>query len=108
MLYEVITKIQLIPIPLQSVYSTADLPPFVTSLFSVSGIITILSTIGLLAMIAYGLWRRSSTATFAALYIISFAITSNIFIPIGVTMAERLTYFPSIWFCAGIARNNFV
>ena len=28
--------------------------------------------------------------------------TANLLFPIGVTFAERLAYFPSLWFCAGL------
>ncbi len=96
-------KIQLFPVPLQSVYSTADLPPFITSPASLQGLLVIAATICLLVLIATGVRRKQPAAMFALLYMISFAVTANILIPIGVTIAERLAYFPSAWFCTGVA-----
>lgn len=96
-------KILYVPIPLQSVYSTADLPSFITTPWSFAGVLVIIATGALLSLVVIGVRRRFAAATFALLYMLSFAITSNVLFPIGVTMAERLAYFPSVWFCAGVA-----
>lgn len=96
-------KIHLWPIPLQSVYSVADLPPFIASPFSLAGLLVLAATTGLLWLLVYGLHRGHLAAFFGLLYILAFSITTNILFPIGVTMAERLAYLPSLWFCAALA-----
>lgn len=92
-----------LPHKLQVAYSTADLPPFITSPWSLSGLLILVSTAVVAALLVIGWRRRSPIALFATLYAVSFAPTANLFFPIGVTVAERLTYYPSLWFCAGVA-----
>lgn len=91
------------PWHLQAAYSQADLPPIISSVFSRAGFLVLVMSTSALLYIGYG-WRRWRLwALFFLLYLISFIPTANIFLPIGVTFAERLAYFPSIWFCAGLA-----
>jgi len=96
-------KLHLWPIPLQSVYSIADLPPFLSTFFSFTSLAVVTATSIFLALIVYGVKRKVWAAFFLLLYVLSFAITANLFFPIGVTMAERLTYLPSLWFSAALA-----
>lgn len=91
-----------IPVGLQSVYSLADLPPFVTSVFSWRGVAVIGASVGAVLLLVRG-WRRQSLVTlFAISYLLAFAPTANLFFPIGVSFAERLAYFPSLWYCAAM------
>lgn len=92
----------LAPHGLQAVYSVADMPPFIRSLFSFPALLVLLASAGALLLLAWGWRRRSLLALFGVLYLLAFLPTSNLFFAIGVTMAERLTYFPSLWFCAGM------
>jgi tetratricopeptide (TPR) repeat protein len=94
---------QFVPFGLQAVYSIADLPPFVSSVFSLTGLSTIAATLGAFLLLLHGWRKRNVAALFGVLYVISFAPVSNILLPIGVSFAERLTYLPSVWFCAGVA-----
>lgn len=94
---------QVLPLGLQAVYSTADLPAFITSPWSVSGVLVIAGTLAAVGLVACGWRRRNLLALFAAFYAISFLPTANIFFPVGVTYAERLAYFPSLWFCVWVA-----
>lgn len=96
-------KILLVPVPLQSVYSVADLPPFIDSLVTPMAMLVVGATAALLAILFLGWRRRELAALFGVLYIVSFSITSNVPFAIGVTMAERLAYLPSLWFCAALA-----
>lgn len=96
-------RLLLVPIPLQSVYSVADLPPFIDSLLMPRALAVLAVTGALLAALGFGWQRREPVALFGALYLAAFSITSNIPFPIGVTMAERLAYLPSFWFCAALA-----
>jgi len=88
------------PLKLHAVYSLGDLPPIVRSLWSLRGGMIACLTLGLFSCIAVGARRRQWWALTAAAYVLSFVPTSNIPVPIGVIMAERLAYFPSLWFCA--------
>lgn len=96
-------KLMLVPIPLQSVYSVADLPPFIDRFFSMRAMAVLAASAALLAALSLGWLRREPAALFGVLYVAAFSITSNIPFAIGVTMAERLAYLPSLWFCAGFA-----
>jgi protein O-mannosyl-transferase len=56
-----------------------------------------------LAVVGAWVWavRRRKTALVLAggIYVCGFAMTSNILMPVGTIMGERLAYFPSIGFC---------
>lgn len=92
----------LIPFRLQGAYSPADLP-FISSPLSLAGTTVLAGSLVALALIVIGWRRRQPVALFATLYLVSFAPTSNLFLPIGVSFAERLAFYPSLWFCAGMA-----
>lgn len=92
-----------LPLGLQSVYSINDLPPFITSILSLSGMLVVAATGGIISAIVLGWRQRRLAALCAVLYFVAFLPTSNIFFPIGATVAERLSYLPSVWFCAGFA-----
>lgn len=88
------------PLQMHAVYSLPDLPPILTSLWSPRAFLVVIATL-LSAGLTFFSWRCGAWWTLPLLaYAISFAPTANILIPIGVTMAERLAYFPSLWFCA--------
>lgn len=59
----------------------------------------------LCAAIVIGLWiwalvsKRREWFLAGALYLIPFAITGNILLPIGTILGERLAYLPSVGFC---------
>lgn len=90
----------LLGVDLQAAYSRADLPPFIVSLADPRAMLVCVAALLTAGLLGWGWRRRSSLALFGLLYLISFSPTSNVFMPIGVTFAERLTYLPSIWFCA--------
>lgn len=91
-----------LPLSLQAVYSVADLPSFISRSFSVGGAVVVGGVCAILGLLFIGWRRHRPLAFYAILYFIAFLPTSNILFPIGVTMAERLTYFPSLWFCSGL------
>jgi len=43
--------------------------------------------------------RRAGWALAGSIYLIGFAVTANVFFPIGTIMGERLAYLPSAGFC---------
>lgn len=95
----------LLPSGLQIYYTTTELPSLVELRLSVEVVIIAGVTLLVLGGVLSG-WRRKSVIAFFLLaYFISFAPTANILLPIGVTFAERLSYFPSIWFCCAIAAS---
>ncbi|TLM65413.1 MAG: tetratricopeptide repeat protein [Deltaproteobacteria bacterium] len=89
-------------VDLQESYAAADLPATVDSFLSLRGLL-VATTAGLvLALCAWGWCRRNLLAFFAILYLVSFAPTANVVLPIGVHFAERLAYLPSVWYCAAV------
>lgn len=90
----------LAPIELHAVYSLPDLPPILTSLWSPRALLVVLATSLVTTLTVFGWRRRQWWALSVAVYVVAFAPTANIVMPIGVTMAERLAYLPSLWFCA--------
>lgn len=86
---------------LQAAYSPADIP-FVRELFSIQGMATVVVVLTSVGLLLAGWRRHSHLALFALFFLVSFLPTSNLFFPIGVSMAERLAYTPSIWFCAAL------
>lgn len=92
-----------LPLTLQGSYAASDLPDLVTTPLSVPGLLAVLGLALTIWLVACGLRRRHPLGIPALLYLVSFLLTSNLFFPIGVTFAERLAYFPSVWFCAGTA-----
>lgn len=92
-----------LPVGLQGVYAASDLPALVTTPLSIRGLAALSGLVVALLLISRGWRRRAFLALAGALYLASFALTANLLFPIGVTMAERLAYAPSLWFCAGVA-----
>lgn len=87
----------LVPFKLQSVYSLPDLPPVISSLWSLRALVVVGATAAAFGLLLYGWRQRQWWALLAVAYVVSFAPTANIVMPIGVTMAERLAYLPSCW-----------
>jgi tetratricopeptide (TPR) repeat protein len=56
-----------------------------------------------LVVVLWGCFKKQQMAWLAAAYLVCFAPTSNLLLVVGVGMAERLAYLPSIWFCALMA-----
>jgi tetratricopeptide (TPR) repeat protein len=92
-----------LPLGLQGAYDRSDLPAVIRDIFAPLGLFVLLSSLLLAATIAIGWRRRVPWAKDAALYIIAFASTANLIFPIGVTFAERLVYWPSVWYCSALA-----
>ena len=90
------------PVQSQAVYSVADMPDFIRTPLSRSGALVLTGTLFALLLLVRGWRRHSPLALFGLFYLVAFLPTSNLLFPIGVSMAERLAYFPSVWFCAGI------
>lgn len=87
------------PVGLQGVYGGERWFAPLAEVLSLKALGVVAAT-GLLAAAVIGGCRRGHRAAWAmALYAVSFAPTSNLFIPIGVGMADRLAYLPSVWFC---------
>gem|GEM_PF-1355193 len=94
---------QLFPADLRGIYSGAGYLLPVDSLWPMLGVgILVASLMALLI----GFWRyqRGSVLGLSVLlYACAFAPTANIFFATGATMADRLAYLPSVWFCLGLA-----
>ncbi len=94
-------KLLLVPHPLLYDYSFNKIP-----LASFTDITFWLSLLVHLGLGIFALWQlpKKNPLSFAILfYFITIVLFSNIFIIIGVGMAERLMYFPSFAFCIAVA-----
>lgn len=92
----------IVPYHLQGMYPQATVVPFIRWI-SLQGVV-VLSAVILLVTICFTGWKRRAFWSLAmVLYGISFSPTSNLFIAAGFTMAERVAYLPSLWYCAGVA-----
>lgn len=90
------------PFKLQGIYSgeTFFQPVILTSLM---GMATVVATLSLLGWAARSWSRSCPGGTVVLAYTLAFLPASNLFFATGVTLAERLAYLPSAWFCAALA-----
>lgn len=94
-------RLLLLPFPLVHSYSFGQV-----ALIDFSDVRAIAGLVLFLAAVLYSVLRfktRSVIAYAIVYYLITYAITSNTFILIGATMAERFMYVPSLGFCLFIA-----
>jgi tetratricopeptide (TPR) repeat protein len=92
----------LFPVHLQGMYPQSTVVPFLKWL-SWQGLAVVAVVAAFFAAMVWG-WRRHALWGLAlGLYVISFAPTANLFIVAGFTMAERIAYLPSLWFCMAAA-----
>lgn len=90
------------PYQLQGMYPASVVTPFI-SWFSWWAV-GILAVIGVSVGLAWQGWtRRQWWGLAIVLYVVSFSPTANVIFPTGFTMADRVAYFPSLWFCLGLA-----
>lgn len=91
----------LFPHPLSSDYSYNTIPN-VTSLANIGFLLSFVLHIFLLVWALRNLKSKNILSFCILFYLISMAITSNIFMLIGTNMAERLLFFPSLGFCLAV------
>jgi Flp pilus assembly protein TadD len=92
-----------LPLDLQAAYATADPGAMLLQPGTIAGMAVLVVSLLLAGGVAWGVRRRQPLALPAALYLLSILPASNLFFVTGVTFAERLAYFPSIWFCVAVA-----
>jgi tetratricopeptide (TPR) repeat protein len=88
----------LIPHPLICDYSYNQVP-----LVGWGHPIVLLSLLAHLALIVVGLRKRGVVGLLILYYFATLSIVSNIVFPVGVAMAERFLYLPSLAACVGLA-----
>ena len=76
-------------------YSYAYLSP-VTDWTSIFNIFQLLLFVFVLGLAVFGLVRKSIYGFGALWFFLSFAVTANVFFPIGTIFGERLAYLPSV------------
>ena len=94
---------QLVPVGLRGIYSGPGYLPSFSSPWSPLAGAVVLGSLALLVLAGWLYARRSLAGLALLLYAVAFAPTANILFVTGVTMAERLAYLPSLWFCLGTA-----
>jgi len=93
---------QLFPIKLQGIYSGATFFQPVP-IDSTVGITVLAATLGLMSWALWSWSRSLPGGTIVLAYALAFLPVSNLLFATGVTLAERLAYLPSAWFCTGLA-----
>lgn len=71
--------------------------------FSPGGVAVVAAVLLVAAALFVGWQRHSIFALFLALYLVSFIPASQLFFPTEFVMADRVAYFPSLWFCSALA-----
>ncbi|MEN0003392.1 MAG: tetratricopeptide repeat protein [Bacteroidota bacterium] len=66
-------------------------------------LLSLLAYFGLLVVAVLGLRQKSVYSYAIWYYLLTFSIVSNVLFPVGVHMAERLIYMPSVGFCLLVA-----
>ena len=95
-------RLQLFPRELSSDYSFNQLPVVTSALDP--GFLAFLAVCVAAIALAWIVRKREPAVLLAvAGYAILFSTTSNVLVPIGTIMAERLAYMPSIFFCCLLA-----
>jgi len=92
-------QLLVLPYPLLSDYSYRHLP--VVGWTNWQALAGLLLYGGLFAFAVRGLLRRYTPAFWAAAFLCSIALYSQLFLVIGTLFGERLAYLPSLWFCLG-------
>lgn len=85
---------------------THDYYPFQIAAQTFSQPVVLISAVlqlSLLGLVFWGLRQKKITAFGMLFYAITLSISANIFVPIGVFMAERFLFLPSLGFCLVIA-----
>lgn len=91
-----------IPVGLLGAYPASVVLP-VPGWGSLEGAAIIAALVGTMALLIYGWRRRAFWALALLLYAVSFLPTSQLFFAAEFTMADRLSYLPSLWFCTMLA-----
>lgn len=90
------------PYHLQAMYPASVVRPFIGWISWWS--LTIFCVLAGLGAAVYQGWRRRQWWGLAiVLYLVSFSPTANVLFPTGFIMADRMAYFPSLWFCVALA-----
>ena len=93
---------QFFPYHLQAMYPASVVRPFVEWISWWS--LTIFCVLAGLGAAVYQGWRRREWWGLAiVLYVVSFSPTANVLFPTDFIMADRMAYFPSLWFCFAFA-----
>lgn len=101
--FAIYLRLLFFPVTLSADYSYNQVP-LSHSVDSVAIAIGLLATACLGAVFAWAWTRRVIAVVFAlGFFAAAYSVVSNLIVPIGVLVAERLLYLPSVGFCVGIA-----
>lgn len=92
----------LLPVDLHGVYAGTAFPGGAAATGGVALLVAVAAALCLVLLVV-GWRRRVLVALCLGLYAVAFLPTANLLLPIGVSFAERICYFPSLWFCAALA-----
>jgi len=92
----------LLPLQLSYDYSYGSLPVF-TTLTETRALAAPAALLALAVALAWS-WRRARALCFAMGFVaVTFSLVSNVALPIGTILGERLLYLPSVGFCLAVA-----
>lgn len=98
-------KLLVFPHPLVHDYSFNQIP--VAGFDNFQNIISFLVLLLIFSLCMTKIKTKNKIALGVLIFFVSISIVSNIFIPIGVTMAERLLFVPSLGFCIALVYGIF-
>jgi tetratricopeptide (TPR) repeat protein len=90
-------RLLFVPYPLCWDYSYNQIP--ITSWADPKAMLSLITYAGMLAAGVIGMRKKHILAFAALFFLLSFALSSNLFVKIGVTLGERLLFTPSLAFC---------
>jgi tetratricopeptide (TPR) repeat protein len=96
-------RLLLFPLTLSADYSLRQVP-VLDSLAHPAALVGLAAALALPVALVWA-WRRRAAPLFFGLgfFAVSYALVSNLLTPIGVLVAERLLYLPSLGFCCALA-----
>jgi protein O-mannosyl-transferase len=93
-------RLLIVPYPLCWDYSYNQIP--ITTWLDPRSIASLITYLGLLVIGIFGMRKKSPIAYGILFFLLTFSLSSNLFIKIGVTIGERLLFTPSLGFCIAI------
>jgi tetratricopeptide (TPR) repeat protein len=96
-------KLLFFPLTLSADYSYRQVT-LSQSLDSAAPLVGMVAAVCLVALFVWALRARVPALLFAlGFFAVAYSVVSNLIVPIGVLVAERLMYLPSVGFCAALA-----
>lgn len=91
-----------VPLGLLGIYPASVVIP-IPGWSSAAGILVAAGLLFFCVLLVFGWRQRTFWALALTLYVVNFLPVSQLFFATEFTMADRVSYMPSLWFCAGLS-----